>query len=998
MDHMTKKNRIPSSSPLNPNAPVFTPIPPHKSTKNHHQSKHRSTPKPISFIHLNARSLLNKTNEMMWLCNRHSYNVIAVTETWLDDSIPNGSILPNGYSMACRSDRSLKRGGGALIMCRNDIDFVERRDLCFWKESAWIELTSKNHNCKISNILIGCFYRPPSSKLEDLDSFIEAFEKTIEKIDLVNTTVVIAGDFNATNSSWCVSDKTNVPGHILQNTFLSLGLYQQVTFPTHLDSSGMPRALLDLVLSNDTTLIKEINSLAPLGRSDHLMVECALDLSFKEQTTQSSLPQKVWCYSKADVVTLNNFLLATDWSPINYVPTVDSAWDFWKNRFFEAVDKFIPSKYIKKKIKPRLPWITVKEEMEIKKKHQLFKKFKRTLSPHDREAFKWQRNFLTGLLRRAERQYIATLKRRNNSARFWNYARLISGKSERPPIPDIADNSGAVLQSSAEKAQAFNAFFTQETSLPSRTRLPSTSSLRRNPKSFCEISTTPEEIYQILRTLPNRKSPGLDCITTDLLKLCASGISSSLSLLFNRSFDEGSFPSAWKDAVVIPVFKRGDNKELSNYRPIALLSQVGKVCEKTVLLKLNAFLKDFLTHSQSGFRQKDSTSFQLLRIVQEWSDHLDSSKYVGVLFFDLKKAFDKVWHKGLLCKLEAAGIRGLALTWFRSYLSDRQQRVRIGSSSSPPLPVEAGVPQGAILSPLLFLIYINDITSCIDQTSGSKINLFADDTSLYMTNEDPRRLESSLQLAADALLSWFHEWQLLVNVQKTALMLLRRRGMHPAAISIKINGQNLAQQPTHKHLGLTFNDTLTWTDHIETICSKAARQIGFLFRIRKRLSVVSRQHLYTASIRCTLEYGSLVWCGLSGKDVRKLESIQRRAARMITGTSPSADLSHPILLAHAGLTSLTSRRKATQGIFAGKCTDFENHCFPPHFKELLRKWIPKKSPKSLLLRNSELFLLPRPQFSVLKRSPLYQCFSVWNALPKELRLSKSASAIEIFFS
>ena len=199
--------------------------------------------------------------------------------------------------------------------------------------------------------------------------------------------------------------------------------------------------------------------------------------------------------------------------------------------------------------------------------------------------------------------------------------------------------------------------------------------------------------------------------------------------------------------MVIPIFKRGDHSQLTNYCPIALLSSVGKVCERVVFNQLYHFISPFLSDQQSDFRKKDGTSLQLVRLVQQWSEALDKSKYVGAVFFDLRKAFDRVWHKGLLVKLEAAGVQGSALSWFSSYFSNRRQRTRVADGVSSPSTLMAGVPQGAILSPLLFIIYVNDIM----QATCASVNLFADDTSSCVVDSCPNRLSTRLQTSIDSL-------------------------------------------------------------------------------------------------------------------------------------------------------------------------------------------------------------------------------------------------------
>ena len=229
-----------------------------------------------------------------------------------------------------------------------------------------------------------------------------------------------------------------------------------------------------------------------------------------------------------------------------------------------------------------------------------------------------------------------------------------------------------------------------------------------NTDTLSSFTTTPVDVLGVLQSLPKRKASGSDGITTDLLCLCSSGIATSLSVLFSRSFAYRHFPTAWKEALAVPMYKKRKRSQLKNYRPIALLSAVGKVCERLVQLHLQKLLSTYQSDNQWGFRKGDSTSHQLFRLVQTWSDALNSQKVVGVVFFDLAKALDKVWHRGLLAKLEAACLRGGALDWITTYLSNRTQRRRVGNCVSKPAQIFAVVPQRA-LSALLFTVYVNAI-------------------------------------------------------------------------------------------------------------------------------------------------------------------------------------------------------------------------------------------------------------------------------------------------
>ena len=424
--------------------------------------------------------------------------------------------------------------------------------------------------------------------------------------------------------------------------------------------------------------------------------------------------------------------------------------------------------------------------------------------------------------------------------------------------------------------------------------------------------------------------------------------------------------------MVIPIFKKGSQTDPGNYRPIALLPIISKVLERIVHDKLSSFLQTWLHDSQSGFKKGDGTVPQLLRLCQEWSRHVDNSTYVGILFFDLRKAFDRVWHDGLLSKLEAAGIRGSAFAWMKSFLRSRRQITTVEGCTSAPAEIGAGVPQGAILSPLLFSVYVNDISSA---TPASNINLFADDTSAYVSSQAPSVLNSDLQTTADSLSSWFSRWHLSVHPAKTVCMVLRSTGMPPCQLNIKINGNPIAQVTRHRHLGVTFNERLSWKDHVHDVLKKSAKKIGLLRRLGRQLSSTVVRDLYAFSIRPGIEYGSIVWSGLSSSDAARLERLNRSAARLITKTSPSSDLSRELLLARAGLPSLGTRRRMAQCTLIRKAY-LGRH--PRHLQRALSPWIspgkrrqsPRTSPLSILVQ--------RPNKSFFQRSPLFQAATTWN--------------------
>ena len=335
-----------------------------------------------------------------------------------------------------------------------------------------------------------------------------------------------------------------------------------------------------------------------------------------------------------------------------------------------------------------------------------------------------------------------------------------------------------------------------------------------------------------------------------------------------------------------------------------------------------------------------------------------------------------MWHDGLLSKLEAAGIRGSAFAWMKSFLTSRRQITTVEGCTSAPAEIGAGVPQGAILSLLPFSVYVNDLSSA---TPASNINLFADDTSAYVSSQAPSVLNSDLQTTADSLSSWFSRWHLSVHPAKTVCMVLRSTGMPPCQLNIKIDGNHITQVTRHCHLGVTFNERLSWKDHVHDVIKKSAncKKIGLLRRLGRQLSSTVVWDLYAFSIRPGIEYGSIVWSGLSSPDAARLERFNRSAARLITKTSPSSDQysSRKLLLARAGLPSLGTRRRMAQCTLIRKAY-LERH--PRHLQRALSPWIspgkrrqsPRTSPLSIHVQ--------RPNKSFFQRSTLFQAATTWN--------------------
>ena len=380
------------------------------------------------------------------------------------------------------------------------------------------------------------------------------------------------------------------------------------------------------------------------------------------------------------------------------------------------------------------------------------------------------------------------------------------------------------------------------------------------------------------------------------MKLALPYIENSLAFLFNTSIETSQFPDSWKVAKITPIFKDGDRTEKSNYRPISVLPVISKLFEKLVFNQLYQYMKEngLFTCDQSGFLRLHSTLTCLLKMSDDWYNGLDLGKLVGLVFIDLKKAFDTVDHDILCNKLELYGVQQRELSWFRSYLSNRKQFCRVNGVDSDVGDLEVAVPQGSCLGPLLFLIYINDLPQAVQ---ASSVTMYAGDTSLCHQSHDLTRLNEAINSDLRKLETWLQGNELSLNVAKTHSMLISTKQKHNSlksrseALELKIRDNKLEVVQTTKYLGLQIDCSLDWKEQIKAVCMKVSRAIGFLRHAKSFLPLASLKTLYIGIVEPHFRYCCSVWGCAGSTHISQLQKLQNRAARIITNSSltPLAD-------------------------------------------------------------------------------------------------------------
>ena len=399
-----------------------------------------------------------------------------------------------------------------------------------------------------------------------------------------------------------------------------------------------------------------------------------------------------------------------------------------------------------------------------------------------------------------------------------------------------------------------------------------------------------KDIRAAFAKIKTAKSFGIDNISSYFLKLALHYIGNSLAALFNTSIETSQFPDSWKVARVTPIFKEGDKTEKSNYRPISVLPVISRLFEKLVFDQLYQHMKEnhLFSPDQSGFLRLHSTLTCLLKNTEEWYNGLDLGQLVGLVFIDLKKAFDTVDHEILCKKLQVYGVQHRELSWFRSYLTCRKQFCRVNGVASDIEDIEVGVPQGSCLGPLLFLIYINDLPQAVQ---GSTVSMYADDTSLCHQSNDITQLNKAINNDLRHLDTWLQGNKLSLNVAKTNSMLIttkqKRNILKDTNLDLDLNlrESELEVVQKTKYLGVQIDCSLDWKEQINAVSAKVSRAVGFLKHAKNFLPRETLKTLYTGIVEPHFRYCCSVWGCCGSTEINQLQKLQNRAARIVTNSS-----------------------------------------------------------------------------------------------------------------
>lgn len=916
----------------------------------------------LTLLHLNIRSLRNKLDVLE--THSHDADIIAITESHLDNSITNEQIFLNGYGRTpFRKDKRIDSGGICIyfketVYCERLVDF-ETDDI----EILWIKIKTKNWWC-----VLGTVYRNPALLVEYWDRLNHNIADVVDEYGSNN--VIIVGDLN--------EDLLNDRLRHLKNTISRFAFHQLIHEPTRITESTA--TLLDpFICGNDFFNKTTCEVLAPFC-SDH----CPILASIQTRIRVTKTKREVWLYKRANWDLFRAELIDQNlMTMFNDEHGVDKIVDKIENGIIQAARNAVPRKtvYLKSNDKS---WVTPDLKYQMRERDKLFKKAKISKNVEDYELFKVQRNRVVNFIRAAKRSFQDAIVNKideNNATdkEWWKLVGSVmsNGHSKIDHIPVIKGKNGELFFDDDKKAYTMNEFFASISSVNDNDMvLPDLPPLAPGDMIH-SFEVDEDDVLRHLTQLDTKKAYGPDGISPMLLKNSANILAPVFTQLFKRCLRDGIYPRVWKRANVVPIFKKGDRQQVGNYRPVSLLCIGGKIFEKILYKHLFNHVAAKLSVHQSGFLPKHSTVTHLLELNHTVLRELDGGKEAICTFYDITKAFDKVSHKALLFKLRSFGISGEFIELLENYLTGRQQRVVLNGAKSTWEEVKAGVPQGSVLGPLLFLVFVNDIFEHITLF----MRLFADDTTQLFSSINLINRYIEMQGNIDNLLSWCKQWCVSVNPTKTEYMLYSRRVV-PSEFQLEFDGDILKIVRQHKHLGVIMDASGSWNAHIDHIISKSLGRVGILRSLKYKVNRKNLEIIYNSFIRPILEYADVVWDGIPDYLVCNLEKVQIEALRIITGLTVSC--STRTLYEESGYSPLKIRRKYHRLIMFYKLVHNEA---PIYLTELLPPRVGEGNRYNL--RNQNNFSLIPARTELFNKSFFPQTVRDWNELTDDIKLSPS---------
>lgn len=919
----------------------------------------------------NVRGLRTKTRDLFLELCSCDYEVIAFTETWLHPGITNSELSSNYNIYRCdrsRSTSNLERGGGVLIAVKKH----HRCEIVPLVHGDGLEQIAVRFRLPSKTIYVCCIYIRPDSAPSVYEQHASCIQEICDAASN-NDTILILGDYNLSRLTWRYDSDINayLPNNASSESEISLtesvvasGLFQVLNVYNHYGR------LLDLAFVNNPDNVEVYEPPLPLLPPDNHHKPFLLNLFLSTMLRDDNDSDIQFDFRSYDVDAVCRHICAVDWDSILNDRTVNDAVNVFYDRIYSIIRENVPRRNRRTNRSCNQPWWNNELRTLRNRLRKVRKRFFKHRSEENRHQLRTIEQEFSTLHRHAFREYISGLEinAKNNPASFWSF---VKSQRNSNSLPYEIQYQNIQARSAEESANLFADFFK---SVYNNSPTPITQMALDGVASYDLrlplFNVTVDDVSRSFSHLDSSKGPGPDGIPPLFIKQCAGALALPASIIFNRSLSSGVFPRLWKVASITPIHKSGNLNMAQNYRGISILSTFSKVLECFVHEALYRTVRPAIPEVQHGFVKGRSTTTNLMSFVTSVKMKMQKNRQVDAIYVDFAKAFDKVPHLLTVAKLRKMGLPEWITIWLHSYLTDRLAFVKVHGCESDRFDIPSGVPQGSHLGPLLFVLFIADLSPLIQ----SQKLFYADDLKIYraiLTRMDCCILQRDL----DNITKWCRANGMEVNAGKCKSMSFTRSRtlMHQCYL---IDSHELDCVTTMKDLGIIVDSKLKFNEHISTTTAKAFSLLGFLRRITKSFhDVYAMKAVYCAVVRSVLEYAVQVWAPYSQVQCSRVERVQRSFVRYALRRLPWNDAvrlppyENRCMLMQ--LETLASRRIMLQRLFCFDLLAGNIDCGELLFQ--LNIHAPTRR-----LRNHALFYLPTHRTLYGHFNPLHFCCRLFN--------------------
>lgn len=936
----------------------------------------KSSSKEMTIVHLNCRSIVNKVEELELVVEQTDADIIVLTETWMDDSVPQQACIPEGYSII-RKDRGSafkqkygrNKGGGIAILHKEYIKVERKKYLTDnIEEILWVHVKIK------SSFMLGAVYRPEYSDImkNDGESIIE---ENIRKATEITNNIIITGDFNID-----MSDPTHKNTQLLTDIYETYGLKQYIKKPTRIDKTTSKPTIIDHIwASKEMSIINNTGTFH--GISDHMGVYMKLN---KKKPVSEKEIIKFRDYRKYDATKFNTSLKQNleDSLILDHLNTdnVNSATTTLIKVIQQTAEQHAPLVEVNNlRRKKHLPWFSKQLKEMIKIKNELLSDF----YCHSLTSYKPRIASLTNKInqmkRNLKRKFINEKmdEAKEDSNKCWKLLNYITyrKKSKKVTEPEMMTQ---------DKADKYNNFFAT-IGIEIQKQLGVNHEQCSNPHeiqvqgNFKFSEENESTIGKLIDRIKTDVATGDDNIGARLIKDAKTTISPILTKIINKGYLLNTFPDCMKRAVIKPIHKKESTDDISNYRPISILPILSKVFERAAVDQLVEYLETnkLLCKNQHAYRKKHSTVTCLVEVLNYVYALVDKGRRAAIASLDLSKAFDSISHKLILKKLANLGLDRNSIMWIKSYLTNRKQVTKFKNFISKEGNISSGIPQGSIMGPLLFLCFTNDLAAEFENIC--LMMAYADDTQLIIDASNLNQLKNKIEQVITIAQCWYQQNTMKNNIGKTELLLINT-SMKNEKIKVNIQHEGkrimLESKPYIKVLGILIDSKLNWTKQVNSVKRNAMNATRNIHRVNNILPTKHRVTLYKSVISPLFSYADIIWGGCGTKDSQSLQRVQNFAAKSITGNrkydSATASLRQLKFL------NLQQRRQVHESVFTHKALLNEN---TESINQLYSKYLSTANTRQSDQRR---LTIPKHKTARFEKSPLYRSIVSWNSCPTHL--------------